>query len=444
MADNAAELGPSVLGRPFSGPDADRVTTPAAAEESTTTPTASASASGSEAGAEPARPKSKQAGAAALERNLAKWAGKARKTVADTAKVVYDAVPQVDAPTADNSVSMDAPPDLERGLSQSTADSQSHGSGSKFEKWANSASSAAAKLGKKVAKEAGKAKAGLGEAAEKTGIGEAAEKAKCAWNQSEMKGHFKSVAEGAASAGATLQEKGNLVKQKTTELTENTQQKLKDAGTASATKAREAKDKAANAADAAKGAAAAAGSKAKGAAVGAAGAAKGAAGAAKGRLSNVRDNITCTGALLASPAKLAKFAGIFFLGSMFITLSLSFLPVLPIAPQKFALLFAFGSFILLSSFAVLKGPKAFFESLLQREKLPFSGSYAVGLVGTLIATIGLRSYLLTAFFAVLQAFGLLYFVASYVPGGQTILNKCGKCCGAICSRLACTVCRGHS
>merc|ERR1712070_843381 len=97
-----------------------------------------------------------------------------------------------------------------------------------------------------------------------------------------------------------------------------------------------------------------------------------------------------------------------------------------------------------SSFAVLKGPKAFVGSLIQREKLPFSGSYVVGLVGTLIATIGLRSYFLTAFFAILQAGGLLYFLASYVPGGQTILNKCGKCCGALCSKLAQSVCRWRS
>merc|ERR1712187_794859 len=125
------------------------------------------------------------------------------------------------------------------------------------------------------------------------------------------------------------------------------------------------------------------------------------------------------------PATLGQFAAIFVVGTMLISASFSFLPMLPISPQKFSLLFAFGSMTMLSSFAILKGPQEFFKDLTQREKLPFSGGYAVGLVGTLVATIVLRSYLLTAFFGIVQAIALLYFVASYVPGGQTILNMCG-------------------
>uniref|UniRef100_A0A7S2MY55 Vesicle transport protein n=1 Tax=Alexandrium andersonii TaxID=327968 RepID=A0A7S2MY55_9DINO len=93
------------------------------------------------------------------------------------------------------------------------------------------------------------------------------------------------------------------------------------------------------------------------------------------------------------------------------------------------MLFAFGSMTLLSSFAILKGPQAFGESLIQREKLPFSGAYVVGLVGTLVATIVMRSYILTAVFGLIQAVALLYFLASYVPGGQALLNFCGRCSG---------------
>jgi hypothetical protein len=308
-----------------------------------------------------------------FERNLAKWAGKARKTVSDTANGIYDAVPQRETPGDTSSSEQETGIDLESG-----SDSQvSTGSQSTWASWASSASSAVAKLGRRVATEAEKAKAGIEEAAEKATW---ADQAKSAWNQSDMKGHLKQVTEGIANAGAALHEKRSVVVQKTAELSESTQQKLKEASSLSAEKAREAKDKAAQAAGAAKGAAASV------------------AGAAKDSISSARENIVGTGALLASPAKLAQFLGAFLLGSLFITSSISFLPILPIAPQKFALLFAFGSMILLSSFAVLKGPTAFFGSLTQRDKLPFSGSYAVGVVGTLIATIGLRSYILTAFF----------------------------------------------
>merc|ERR1740138_372651 len=109
-----------------------------------------------------------------------------------------------------------------------------------------------------------------------------------------------------------------------------------------------------------------------------------------------------------NPVKLAQFVGIFFVGMMLITLSFTFLPVLPIAPQKFALLFAFGSMIVMGSLAFLKGPKALATQLIQREKLPFSATYVVSLVGTLAATIILRSFILTAVFGITQAIALAY------------------------------------
>merc|ERR1712113_50230 len=127
-----------------------------------------------------------------------------------------------------------------------------------------------------------------------------------------------------------------------------------------------------------------------------------------------------------SPARLMQFGGLFFIGMMLISLSFSFLPLLPIAPQKFALLFAMGSISMLGSVAWLKGPSSFATIAMQREKLPFTLAYGLGLLGTFWATLVARSYLFTAIFAVMQALGLLYFMASFVPGGQAILNSCGR------------------
>merc|ERR1712003_32803 len=90
---------------------------------------------------------------------------------------------------------------------------------------------------------------------------------------------------------------------------------------------------------------------------------------------------------------------------------------------------------LLSSFAILKGPKSFASGLLQREKRIFSAAYIVGLVGTLVATIGMRSFILTAVFGIVQAIALLYFLASYVPGGKACLNFCGKLGSKVAARL---------
>merc|ERR1712107_246234 len=142
--------------------------------------------------------------------------------------------------------------------------------------------------------------------------------------------------------------------------------------------------------------------------------------------SGLGSGLTGLGTLAMSPAKLIQAGGIFMLGLFLISLSFSFLPLLPINPAKFALLFALGSVTMLGSVAWLKGPQAFSAIALQREKLPWSASYGVGLVGTFYATLVARSYLFTGVFAFLQAVGLLYFIASFVPGGKSVLNFFGR------------------
>lgn len=139
--------------------------------------------------------------------------------------------------------------------------------------------------------------------------------------------------------------------------------------------------------------------------------------------------------MVMSPGKLLQFGSIFMVGFMLISLSMSFLPLLPIRPQKFALLFALGSMTMLGSVAQLKGPQAFASIAVQRDKLPWSGAYIIGLFGTLWATLIARSYLYTGLFAFMQAVGLLYFMASFIPGGKAVLNWFGRCTGRAASAL---------
>mmetsp|Transcript_75140 Transcript_75140/g.163930 ORF Transcript_75140/g.163930 Transcript_75140/m.163930 type:complete len:289 (-) Transcript_75140:113-979(-) len=141
------------------------------------------------------------------------------------------------------------------------------------------------------------------------------------------------------------------------------------------------------------------------------------------------------GSLAASPAKLIQAAGIFMFGMMLLSLSFSFLPLLPINPAKFALLFALGSVTMLGSVVWLKGPQSFAAVALQRDKLPFTVSYGFGLIGTFYATLIARSYIFTAVFAILQAVGLLYFLASFIPGGRAVLNFFGRLGGRASSML---------
>lgn len=300
---------------------------------------------------------------------------KARKAVADKARELqYDVVPQAEGSSADG--------DAERGTAQSG--------------W-NWAKRAAARAQQHMAEATQEAQKGLATAAEKAKSAE--------WGEQALKG-LGNISNHAASAGAALQEKGNAAKQKAKDLKGQGAAKLQEANALAAKKAAEAKEKA-----------------------------SAAAGSAKDRLAKAGESISGLKDMAMSPAKLAQFAGVFLVGLMLIMLSFNFLPMLVVAPQKFALLFAFGSMILLSSFAVLKGPKVFMGSLLQREKLPFSAAYLVGLIGTLVATIIMKSFVLTAVFGLIQFIALLYFLASFVPGGQMALNGLGRCCRAVSTKL---------
>lgn len=149
------------------------------------------------------------------------------------------------------------------------------------------------------------------------------------------------------------------------------------------------------------------------------------AGSTKDKFGQVGSSLSGMGAL-ASPKRLIQFAGMFMVGMFLISLSISFLPLLPIKPQKFSLLFAMGSMTMLGSVAWLRGFRSFAGIAMQRDKLPWSGAYGIGLLGTFWATLIARSYLMTSLFATLQAIGLAYFMASFIPGGKAVLNFFGR------------------
>jgi len=308
--------------------------------------------------------------------SLTAWAGKARKAVA--AQVSYDVVPQMEGH------------DIEKG-----------GAGGE-PAWATWAKAAAGRAKQQVESAAGEAGRGLAQGVQKAKSTE--------WSDQVARG-IGNVTAGVGNAGASLQEKNKVAMQKAKELSSQGTMKFGEATSAAAKKAQQAKDKAGSL-----------------------------GGAATDRLKSAGSSLGGLASLSMSPVKLAQFAGIFMLGMFLISMSFSFLPLLAIAPQKFALLFTFGSMTIMGSVAFLKGPGAFLAVLMQREKLPFSGSYVVGLLGTLVGTLVMRSYLLTVFFAVLQVLGLLYFLASYVPGGKAALNFCGRLSGKLAARTV-VICR---
>ncbi|CAE7941028.1 sft2, partial [Symbiodinium sp. KB8] len=275
------------------------------------------------------------------------WTEKARKAFAE--KVTYDPVPKDERTPTTEDV------DEEKGEGGA---------------WAN-ISKAASRIGKQVASAAEEAKQNIEKAAEKAKTTDLTQQVQ-GW-QSEVAKGFGAAADRACQAREVFAERGKVASQLAKDLGSKAANKATEAKVQAASKAREAKDKAASV-----------------------------AGAAKDKLAQAGEGLKGLGSLALSPAKLAQFAGIFFVGVFLISLSFSFLPVMVIAPQKFALLFAFGSMTMLGSFMFLKGPQAFLSGMARREQLPFSIAYGVGLVGTLISTIILRNFLLTGICGLLQ------------------------------------------
>jgi len=322
-------------------------------------------AAGAEASTSASSSSASNAGEAGGGGSWASWAKQARKIVVENAKVAYDAVPTADSGSRNNS-------DVEQGEGPGAMAQLNQ-----FGSWAKS-------MGSKVT-----------EKAKSLELGEHADTL-----QKSVSTKFGKLGESAQEAQAAMKEKGKAAAAKTKEFGGKAGEKFEAAKEKGKEKAKAAKEKAGQA-----------------------------AAGAKGALAGVGERVGGMGALMMSPAKLAQFAGVAFVGIFLISTSFTFLPVFVIAPQKFALLFAFGSMTLLGSLTILKGPQAFLTSITGKDQLPFTAAYVVGLVGTLAATIVMRSFILTAVFGTIQALALAYFLASYVPGGKALLNLCGRCCG---------------
>ncbi|KAL6766552.1 hypothetical protein ACKKBG_A36480 [Auxenochlorella protothecoides x Auxenochlorella symbiontica] len=113
----------------------------------------------------------------------------------------------------------------------------------------------------------------------------------------------------------------------------------------------------------------------------------------------------------------AVFAGtgvLFLLASLFV-----FLPLIILSPSKFALTFSLGSGLILASLGALKGWRQMAGHMTAKERLPFTAAYLGSLVGTIYAAVVMHSYVFSIIFCVTQIITLLYYLASYFPGGAT-------------------------
>lgn len=121
---------------------------------------------------------------------------------------------------------------------------------------------------------------------------------------------------------------------------------------------------------------------------------------------------------LPSTTQLTYFAAFLGAGLLFLALAtFVFLPMIILAPAKFALTFTLGCLSILAALASLRGWQAQLTAALQRERLPFTAGYAASVLATLYAALIAKSYLLSLGCSAAQAVALAYYVAAYFPGG---------------------------
>ncbi|CAL5219080.1 g844 [Coccomyxa viridis] len=105
-------------------------------------------------------------------------------------------------------------------------------------------------------------------------------------------------------------------------------------------------------------------------------------------------------------------------GLLFSVLAFSlFLPIIILAPSKFAICFTIGSALIMSAFVSLRGWRGQLMHMFSAERLPFTVGYLGSMGGTLYAAMGMHSYILTIVCCGAQVVALLYYTVSYFPGG---------------------------
>jgi len=120
-------------------------------------------------------------------------------------------------------------------------------------------------------------------------------------------------------------------------------------------------------------------------------------------------------------------------------LALMFLPMVVLAPHKFALLSSLGSCCLLFAGMTLRGLSAFLEFLTAAERRKYTAGFVISLVGVLYSSLVSKSYFLTIICCSVEMICLVYILLSYVPGGAYFLDMVGGVlcggCRAILSRF---------
>lgn len=116
-----------------------------------------------------------------------------------------------------------------------------------------------------------------------------------------------------------------------------------------------------------------------------------------------------------------------------------YLPVLVFKARKFALLYTMGSLFFLLSFSALWGPVNHLKHLFSGDRLLFTLAYFLTIGATLYFSMWRRSLVMTLIFASVQILAMVWYIISYIPGGQTGLKFFSKIFYSFTTRTASAV-----
>ena len=138
----------------------------------------------------------------------------------------------------------------------------------------------------------------------------------------------------------------------------------------------------------------------------------------------------------AAADRTARLKNFFILGAVSLLLfifSFSFLPIILLFPQKFALLFSLGSLVMQVALSYLK-PSVweYVKALFSKDNTIVSGLYFASLFFTIYAAGVMGSYIIVLIACGIQALAILWYIFSMFPGGRsgflTILKYSMRIC----------------
>ncbi|OMJ70710.1 hypothetical protein SteCoe_31238 [Stentor coeruleus] len=139
--------------------------------------------------------------------------------------------------------------------------------------------------------------------------------------------------------------------------------------------------------------------------------------------STIKSKTTGLNILSSVTERTSRLKNFFILGTISIGLflfSLSFLPMIIVFPQKFALLFSLSSLVMQVAMSYLKSNAwEYIQALFSKENSIVSGFYFASMFFTLYAAGVVGSYLVVLIACGVQLFAIFWYVFSMFPGGKS-------------------------